>query len=81
MNEEKEIVKLYNCTHRCWCSTCGEEISKNQMFFCIYKSARRGQARINLCRKCITFMSFQTKIENTEVNKLKKEFVIRGIIE
>lgn len=63
----------------CWCSLCGIDIKKGEKYLNIYKSARRGVARLNICPLCLRALTFQldtSELKAIELRKMMKELKI-----
>jgi len=64
------------CQNKCWCEFCQQEIRKGDKFFCVIKAARKGSARINICKKCLIKMFLELNVEKKEIDIIKKERVL-----
>lgn len=70
---------LGECNNRCWCEKCGRAIEKGEKFLIIFKNARRGTTRTNICKDCLIRMFIELNIKNKEFTKIKKEMIIDNL--
>ena len=69
---EKRLVK--KCSAKCWCNFCGKPIEREDLLCEIYRTARRGMTRTNICPVCIKDMAKQiTKGMIIKINKRRKD--------
>lgn len=61
----------------CWCSICELDIRKGEKYLNLYKSARRGVARINICPLCLRTLAFQ--IDNDELKAIELRKMMREL--
>ena len=70
---------LLLCENHCWCEFCNRKVEKGEKFLFLEKSARRGVARINICRECLIQMFVELNAERKEVTKIRKEIILQGL--
>lgn len=56
----------------CWCSICEIDIRKGEKYLNLYKSARKGVARINVCPLCLRTLAFQINTDEIKAIELRK---------
>jgi len=62
---------LTKCNATCWCYYCKKSIPKEEDFIEIYKSAKQGVARINICISCLKKASKEIKPSQLKKRILK----------
>jgi len=41
------------CVSVCWCEYCEKKIEREELYLLIYKRAKDGHARVNICGLCL----------------------------
>ena len=71
--------KLSICQFPCGCSSCGIKIGKGELFLELYKQARRGVARINICARCI--VEFAKEIPPKDIQAIENRLALKELSE
>ncbi len=69
--------KLDICQATCWCAYCNSDIKKGEKCLIIYKQARRGVARINICARCIK--EFAEEISKRDIQAVENRMVLKEL--
>ena len=70
---------INNCLNKCWCEFCCNPIDKNELCLILFKQARKGTARINICKRCLMKCFIELNVKNKELSLLKKEIILEKI--
>lgn len=71
--------KLVECEFKCWCEFCSGEIKKKEKCLIMYKQARKGTTRINICKNCLIKVFIELNVNNQELSKIKKEIILENL--
>jgi len=74
--KDKTMELIGICQNKCWCEFCSQPIEKEEKFICMFKQARKGTARINICRRCLIKMFLELNAGKKEIDVIKKEVIL-----
>ena len=67
------------CENKCWCEFCKRAIEKGEKYLVIFKSARKGVTRTNICKDCLMKISVEVGIKPKDISRIIKELIIDNL--
>ncbi len=74
-----KMINVRICENRCWCEFCSREIKKAEKCLIIFKQARRGSTRVNICRDCLIRMGVECGIKHKDITRIKKDLILEKL--
>ena len=70
---------LIKCENKCWCEFCKKGIPRDEKYLVIWKTARKGMTRTNICKDCLVRTFIELNVKNKEVSNIKKEMILENL--
>lgn len=70
---------IIECLNKCWCEFCSKEIIKEEKCLILYKQARKGVTRTNICKICIVKLFLELNPKKKEINVIRKELILNAL--